>query len=266
MATTTYSDAPFLNRNASSPFRMRFLRMPFDRIERAAVLRILNAAKPEDPFRYIVTPNVDHVIRTAREPNLLAAYEGASLSVCDSTPIVRLAALLGLDLPLVTGSDMTISLFRSVLRSGDQITLIGASQDLVAALEEAFPQIHIRSFVPPPGVARNPLLVGQCADFVAKQPARFTLLAIGSPASEMIAHRLTHDPRASGTALCIGAGLEFLLDKKKRAPIWMQRAGLEWLHRLASEPRRLWRRYFYAVVPLARLFADELTARARKAH
>lgn len=237
--------------------------MPFDRLDQSGVLMMLNSASSGDPYRYIVTPNVDHVIRATRDPALLAAYEGAHLSVCDSTPIARLAGALGLDLPLVTGSDMTIRLFQSVLKTGDLVTLIAATDELVEALEKAFPHVRFRSLVPPAGVAHNPFLVDQCADFVASTPSRFALLAIGSPASELIAHRLGQDPRAGGTALCIGAGLEFLLQQKKRAPMWMRRAGLEWLHRMASEPRRLWRRYVYAVIPLARLFAAELATRSR---
>ena len=262
MTTTTYMPATLAGRSKAGS-RVHFLNMPFDTFDQSAVLKTLNAARPGDPYRYIVTPNVDHVIRAAREPALLASYEAAYLSVCDSTPIVKLARILRMDLPLVTGSDMTVRLFQSVLRSGDQVTLIAASDDLVTGLEHAFPNVRFRSLVPPAGVARDPSLVDRCAEFVAATQPRFTLLAIGSPASEMIAHRLGRDNRATGTALCIGAGIEFLLQKKKRAPMWMRRTGLEWLHRLASEPRRLWRRYVYAVIPLARLFADELATRTR---
>nr|WP_284209859.1 WecB/TagA/CpsF family glycosyltransferase [Methylorubrum aminovorans] len=65
----------------------------------------------------------------------------------------------------------------------------------------------------------------------------------------------------------MGASLEFLVGRKRRAPLWMQRAGIEWLHRLAGEPRRLWRRYLFGVAPLARLALAEAAARlaARRA-
>jgi exopolysaccharide biosynthesis WecB/TagA/CpsF family protein len=262
MATTnpglTYSDG------ANAFARSRFLGMPFDRIEQGSVLQMLKARRCRDPFRYLVTPNVDHVIRTMKDPALLGAYEDAFLSVCDSTPIARLARVLNLHLPLVTGADLTGRLFQSVLNDGDEVTLVAATHEIARALEKAYPRLRFRSLVPPPDVARDPVLVQQCVDFVARQPARFILLAIGAPASELIAYRLAHDPRASGTALCIGAGIEFLLETKKRAPMWMRRAGLEWLHRLGSEPRRLWRRYAYAVLPLARLFASEVMSRSRR--
>ena len=67
--------------------------------------------------------------------------------------------------------------------------------------------------------------------------------AIGAPQSEIVFAEILERGQARGVALCIGASLEFLTGAKTRAPLWMQRAGLEWLFRLGTEPRRLWRRY-----------------------
>jgi len=79
--------------------------------------------------------------------------------------------------------------------------------------------------------------------FVLAHPARFVFLAVGSPQQEVLAAAITATGRATGTALCIGASLEFLTGVSRRAPAWMQRAGLEWLFRLGSDPHRLARRY-----------------------
>ena len=67
--------------------------------------------------------------------------------------------------------------------------------------------------------------------------------AIGAPQSELVCALAVERGKARGVGLCIGASLEFLTGAKSRAPLWMQRAGLDWLFRLASEPARLWRRY-----------------------
>ncbi|HEU4820333.1 MAG TPA: WecB/TagA/CpsF family glycosyltransferase, partial [Qipengyuania sp.] len=79
--------------------------------------------------------------------------------------------------------------------------------------------------------------------FVERTQAQLVLFAIGAPQSEIVAHAIARRGRAGGVGLCIGASVEFLSGAKRRAPSWMQRAGLEWLFRLVSEPGRLWRRY-----------------------
>ncbi|MDY6962423.1 MAG: WecB/TagA/CpsF family glycosyltransferase, partial [Pseudomonadota bacterium] len=77
--------------------------------------------------------------------------------------------------------------------------------------------------------------------------------------------RLLRHPHARGIGLCVGASLEFLVGTKRRAPRWMRSLGLEWLHRMLSDPRRLWRRYCYGVVPLLALFSREIAQRAHHA-
>ena len=99
---------------------------------------------------------------------------------------------------------------------------------------------------------RNEGAIDAIVDFVARERADFTLFAIGAPQSEIVAAKCKVDRRCRGVGLCIGASIEFLVDRKRRAPIWMQRLHLEWAFRLLSEPRRLWRRY---LVTGPRIFA-----------
>ncbi|MCO6388806.1 WecB/TagA/CpsF family glycosyltransferase [Aliihoeflea sp. 40Bstr573] len=238
--------------------RRRFMGTPFDVVTHQAVVRMLSCSEDASPFRYIVTPNVDHVVRLNKNPALLPLYTDAWMSLCDSRPIRLLARLLSLELPLVTGSDLTQSLFRSVVRRGDRVTLIAADGGVVADMAKAFPELRFRSHVPPSRVWSNPAALQECVDFVAQEPARFTLIAIGAPQSEKIASMLACDPRAHGVGLCIGAGLEFLTGRKKRAPALMRVMAIEWLHRLASDPKRLWRRYLYSAMPLLVLFVKEV--------
>ncbi|ABR63586.1 WecB/TagA/CpsF family glycosyltransferase [Sinorhizobium medicae] len=241
--------------------RHYFLGAPFDGIRKEAVLSLLDNCSSHARFRYVVTPNVDHVVRLNGNAGLAPYYDQAWLSLCDSRPISRLARLLLLDLPLVTGSDLTAALFSSVIRDGEKITLIAANAEIVRAMERAYPRVCFRAKVPPEAVYSNPAASMDCVDFATREEARFVFIAIGSPQSEKIAHAIMAHPEGRGVGFCVGASLEFLTGAKRRAPIWMRHAGLEWLHRLASDPRRLWRRYVFAVVPLIRLFAGEIARR-----
>ena len=251
--------------------RERFLKAPFDSLGRAEVLALLSRA-PKDaepgPFRYVVTPNVDHVVRLGADPSLAPLYEGAWLSLCDSKPIAALSRLLipG-GLPHLPGSTLTEILFRSVIGPGDRIALVVAHPSLAAEMRAAFPEVAFEILSAPPDIDRDPAALAACAAFVASSTARFTFIAVGAPRSERIAFQASLDPAARGIALCVGASLEFLVGRKRRAPLWMQRAGLEWLHRLAGEPHRLWRRYLFGVAPLVRLALAEAAIRvaARRA-
>jgi exopolysaccharide biosynthesis WecB/TagA/CpsF family protein len=93
------------------------------------------------------------------------------------------------------------------------------------------------------GLRRNSPARRAAAEFIAEAGARFTFIAVGSPQQEMIAAEVRAIAGATGTALCIGAGLDFLTGRQKRAPRFAQHLGLEWAHRLLGNPRRMWRRY-----------------------
>ncbi len=99
-------------------------------------------------------------------------------------------------------------------------------------------------------------------DFAIAARAGFTFIALGSPLQEMLANAIEASGRAVGTGLCIGAALQFCAGRR-RAPRWMRRAGLEWLHRLAAEPRRLGRRYLWDDPPVLAALIHEAWRRRR---
>lgn len=241
--------------------RQHFLNVPFDIIKFDDAVELIAATRNADGFRYVVTPNVDHVVRLSTHAELKPLYEAAWLTLCDSKPLVLLARAMPLKLPRVTGADLTACLFGTVVKDGDHIALVAPNEAVVARMRAKFPRLSIAAHVPPFGVGNNPAELARCVDFVVRERAAFTFLAIGSPQSEKIAHAIAMDGRAVGTALCIGASLEFMTGMKRRAPRWMSRAGIEWVHRLATDPKRLWRRYVFSVLPLLRLTLAEFRQR-----
>ncbi|WP_199766673.1 WecB/TagA/CpsF family glycosyltransferase [Paracoccus denitrificans] len=238
--------------------RQHFLGVPFDQIAFDDVVRLIGDTRDDPAYRYIVTPNVDHIVRLSQHPELLPYYENAWLTLCDSKPVSMLAKAVPLNLPRVTGADLTNCLFGLVIRDGDRITMIAPNQSVIDQMRARFPRLHIRAHVPPFGVLDNPAELQHCVEFAVEERSDFIFVAIGSPQSEKIAYEISKDPRATGIGLCIGAALEFMTGMKKRAPRWMSRTGLEWLHRLASDPGRLWRRYLFSVLPMMWLAMREI--------
>jgi N-acetylglucosaminyldiphosphoundecaprenol N-acetyl-beta-D-mannosaminyltransferase len=93
------------------------------------------------------------------------------------------------------------------------------------------------------GFIRSELEVRKCVDFVVKAQAPLVFIAVGRPQQEILASRIADHPQARGVGLCIGASIDFLTGAQRRAPIWVQKVGLEWSYRLLSDPQRFARRY-----------------------
>ena len=240
-----------LTAGADAPPSVRFLGVDFAALSLREALGRIVAAGGEDRFRYVVTPNVDHVVML-HEPGgepwraaYRAAVAGADLRLNDSRILARLARLSGVTLPVTPGSDLTRELIDHVAAQPEQRRwlLVGGSAAEADWLRARLPDHGIAHYDPPMGVRDDAAAQAEIAERVAGEQADFVLFAIGAPQSEIVAHAIAQGGRARGIALCIGASIEFLSGAKARAPRIFQRAGLEWLHRLASEPRRLWRRY-----------------------
>lgn len=206
-------------------------------------------------FTYVVTPNVDHVVGLAAEPARRALYDQAWLALNDSSVLRRLAARVGIDLPVATGADLAERLIDDVIDRHEPITVIGGDAEAIAALKRRYGLTDVRWHAPPMGLKRKPDAIVAAAAFAVAQPSRFVFLCVGAPQQEMIAYAIAQRGDARGVGLCVGAALDFLAGKTKRAPFWMRASGLEWLHRLTTEPGRLWRRYLVDGPKVFSLFA-----------
>ena len=221
-----------------------FLDMPFDRFDFEAMVAWLQRRRAGDPFAYVVTPNVDHIVQIAKNPvHLRPLYDDATLRLCDSRVLAKLAKLHGIDLPVVPGSDLVVAMFDRVLTPGDRYCLIGGSDELAARLRAKYPHLDQVHHAPPMGLRRDAGARAEAVKAAAAADSRFILLAVGAPQQEMLAREMAQDDTVSGTALCIGASIDFIVGAQRRAPKIVQRAGIEWAWRLASSPRRLARRY-----------------------
>ena len=229
--------------------RSRFLDIEFDGGSYDQVVEELERLSQQNSFSFIVTPNVDHVLMLhpkAQTPATQAfrqAYNAAAMQLCDSRILQRLARRHGVMLDVITGSDLTAYLFQKGHLDGRTVAIIGGDADMVPELQERFPAVRIVQHQPPMGVLKNPRAVDDIIAFIEQKRAHYVLLAIGAPQSEIVAHQCARAGKSVGVGLCIGASIEFLLDRKRRAPRWMQSLSLEWAYRLLSEPRRLWKRY-----------------------
>lgn len=229
-----------------------FLNAAFDRLSVDDAFAELAAARAGQPFRFVTTPNVDHLVRLSRDPELARLYALAALSICDSRVLELMARLSGEEIAAAPGADLVERLFELTVDPGQPITIVGGDAARIEALAARYGLTDVRWHAPPMNLRTNPKAVAEAAAFVAANPSRYVFLCVGSPQQEMIAEACLQRGDCAGLGLCVGAALDFLTGAADRAPAWLRRARLEWLHRLASEPRRLWRRY---LVDAPRVFA-----------
>lgn len=225
--------------------------MPLDVAASAAAVV---ARAPDAPFAYVSTSNAQHVVWMDRGviPGLRRAHVKAWLRTNDSR-VLRLIgrALFGRgDMPVTCGSDLTVELLNKHLLPDDVISVIGGDDVLAREMKRQFRFAAMHQFQPPMGLLKDPNARAACVDFIVAHPARYVFIACGYPQSELIALETLERGGAVGTGLCIGSSLHFATGLVDRAPVWMQRMTLEWLHRLIINPRRQIRRIFYDSAPM----------------
>jgi N-acetylglucosaminyldiphosphoundecaprenol N-acetyl-beta-D-mannosaminyltransferase len=197
--------------------------------------------------RYVVTPNVDHAVTFQRRADLRLAYSQASLVLADGAPIVWASRLLRKRLPeRVAGSDLVPRVFESARRPL-RVFLLGAEPGVADQAAERiirqWPNVEVvGTCSPPPGFEYDSHENARILAAVAAAEPDLLLVGLGAPKQELWVHRY-HRQLSAKVAICAGATIDFLAGHRQRSPRWMQRVGLEWLHRVLSEPRRLAGRY-----------------------
>jgi N-acetylglucosaminyldiphosphoundecaprenol N-acetyl-beta-D-mannosaminyltransferase len=204
----------------------------------------------------IVTPNVDILHRVARDPDARRHLDASSIVVADGKPLIWASRLGGHPLPArVPGSDLIWSLSEAMARTGRSVYLLGGEPGTAevaeAKLRERFPTLRLAGHLSPPfGFDTRPEEYDAVCDAVAGAAPDLVFVGFGFPKQERVIARLR--PRLPQTwFMGCGAAIGFVAGVYSRAPGWMQHSGLEWAHRLALEPRRLFRRYLVDDAPYA---------------
>lgn len=199
--------------------------------------------------RYVVTPNVDHAVMFQENATLRDAYRDASLVLADGAPVIWASRLLFRSLPeRVAGSDLTPAMFAAASDAKPMTAFLlgagpGVGQRAAKTIEQTWPHVRVvGTYSPPMGFEHNDTENTAIIERVNATQPDVLILGLGAPKQELWIHR-HHKRLNASAALCVGAVIDFLAGEKSRAPKIMQRVGLEWLHRLATEPKRLLRRY-----------------------
>jgi N-acetylglucosaminyldiphosphoundecaprenol N-acetyl-beta-D-mannosaminyltransferase len=254
--------------------RVDLLGLPIDQLTETETIETVVEAVRAGRGGCLFTPNLHHMQAVARGTDG-AVYDrssklpGGRLVVADGMPLIWASRLRGTPLPeRVAGSNLIWSLTGAAARKGVSIFLLGGNPGAAEACAERmraeYPDVRIAGCMAPShGFEQDACALEEIVGTLRAAAPEIVYLALGFPKQEELALQLA--PQLPTTWFVgVGISFSFVAGEVQRAPRWMQAAGLEWVHRLVQEPRRLFRRYVVDGPPFAaRMFADALRSRSR---
>jgi len=197
--------------------------------------------------KYVAVCNVHSVVTALQEPQHKHDLNVADLVTNDGMPITWVLRKFGFTgQQRINGPDLMWKYCEKVEKSGQKVYFYGSTDAnltlLKARLLNAFPTLQIAGMYSPPF---RELTEAEDVDVVNRlndSGAGVVFIGLGCPRQE--SWMFQHRGKINAVMIGVGAAFNYHAGTIKRAPLWMQNAGLEWLHRLASDPRRLWKRYF----------------------
>jgi exopolysaccharide biosynthesis WecB/TagA/CpsF family protein len=216
----------------------------------------------------VFTLNLDHVVKMRKDTMFRGAYGRVGLITADGFPIVLACRLQGKRVSRVTGSDLIAPISAEAARSGKSIYLFGSSLQVLSEASRLLRERNAGLVIagvsaPPQGFNPRSEDARRCIETIGNSGADLCFVALGAPKQELFAdYGKSLLPNVS--FVCIGAGLDFIAGVQVRAPHWMQRWGLEWLWRAASDPQRLLQRYLLCLVALPGILARAVLVPRRR--
>lgn len=244
---------PVINAPIEVRQRVRLLNTAIDPVTLGQTIQQIEAYVESGQPHQLVTVNVDFVKIAQENERFRQIINSADLSVADGKPLLWAARWTGQQLPArITGMDLVLGVAELAARRGETIFLLGAAEGVAAkaadVMRAQYPGLSVQVYSPPMGPfsdAENAHMI----ELIRASGATYLFVAFGAPKQDVWINEHLHE---LGVPVCVGIGgvLNFLAGVIKRAPVWVQRSGFEWLYRILQEPTRLWRRYFLEDLPV----------------
>jgi exopolysaccharide biosynthesis WecB/TagA/CpsF family protein len=227
--------------------RVEIAGVAVDTVDMPAALSRLRAAIAGRRLVQVSTINLDFMVRAQRDPDMRRIFQRSELNLADGAPVVWLARLLGARMPSrVAGADLVPALLTEATRLGASVFLLGGEFGVAVAaaarLQELYPGLVVAGTYEPPRAAVEDMDNAEILAQIRDSKADVLLVAFGHPKQERWID-LHRERLPVSVAIGVGCVFDLIAGRTRRAPRWMQDAGLEWAFRLASEPRRLLGRY-----------------------
>lgn len=221
---------------------------PMDVLEWDDALARISGWARAGESRYVCICNAHSVVTASNDPAFMRVIREADMATPDGAPVAWLMRKLGAaKQERINGPDLMMRYCELAAASGEPIYLYGNTEPTLAELQvrlkQRWPGLVIAGAYSPPFRATAELEDPAVIEAINASGARTVWVSLGCPKQEMWMAR--HRGKINAVMLGVGAAFDYHAGTLRRAPRWMRAAGLEWLHRLVTEPRRLWRRYLF---------------------
>lgn len=228
----------------------KVLDVKINALEIQEVLQIVDSwisSKERKSAKYICVTNVNSVVAAQKDPYLKQITNQSDISVCDGMPLFWLSKIKGFKAKdRVAGTTLMEKTLEFSQEKGYSSYFYGSTEHelkrLLLKTKEKYPRLKIAGSYSPPFKPLTPEEKKGVIENINNSDADFVWVGLGYPKQEIWMYEFKDHLKAS-VLIGVGAAFDFFSGKKKRAPFWMRKLGLEWIFRFLCEPKRLWRRY-----------------------
>lgn len=238
--------------------RIKFLNTYIDNITMDEAVDKIDDMVQNGMNQYVVTPNVDHIVKLENDSLFREIYEEASLVLTDGQPLIWISRWLKTPIvEKVSGSDLFPRVCERAALKGYRVFLLGAAEGVAdkAAqdLRKRYPGLQIAgTYSPPYGFEKDKQKIDYTCKKVREASPDILAFGLGTPKQEKFFYQ-NMDQMSVPVALHIGGTINFEAGVVKRAPRWLRDNGMEWFYRLLQEPRRMFRRYIIDDIQIFRI-------------
>lgn len=228
--------------------KMKFMNIEIDNLTMQETLHIIEQLIREKKHAYVVTPNVDHIVRLECDTELQKAYKNATLVLTDGKPLLWIAKLYRTPIKeKISGSDLFPCLCEMAAQKGYKMFFLGAAEGVAEKAAENLTKRFkglkvVGTYSPPFGFEVNCGEIEKIKAMIRSVKPDILIVGLGCPKQEKFMYnhcKALEVPISFG----LGASFDFEAGNIKRAPRWMSNNGLEWLYRITQDPKRMMKRY-----------------------
>ena len=239
--------------------RVPFMNTQIDNYTMEEAIDAIDRLICQDKNGYVVTPNIDHIVKLESDQLLQKVYADADIILTDGKPMIWMSRLYGTPIKeKVSGSDLFPNLCRLAAGKGYRVFLLGAAEGVAAKaainLQNKFPGLIIAgTYSPPFGFEKDEKELQNILRIVTEAKPHILIVGLGCPKQEKFIYNYRNKLNVP-VSLGLGASIDFEAGILKRAPKWMADHGFEWLYRIVQDPGRMAKRYFVDDMKIIRLF------------
>lgn len=229
--------------------RIKFMNTNIDNLTMAETLHEIDKLIQKKNCSYVVTPNVDHIVRLEKDEELQKVYKNASLILTDGKPLIWISKWYKTPIKeKISGSDLFPRVCQLAANKNYTMYLLGAAEGVADTaarnLMKKYPGLNIvGTYSPPFGFEKNEQEMNKIKTQIQEVHPDILIVGLGCPKQEKFMY---YHCKELGVPISfgLGASIDFEAGNIKRAPKWMSNHGLEWLYRFSKEPKKLFKRYF----------------------